>query len=136
MQFHINSNNILAQEQYGFRTNSSIKLATYKLINDILTALDNKLIIGGLSCNLTKAFDCVKHDILLRKLEHYGINDKTVDLKKSYLNDRYQREIIKHEYYKNTSVQDKVRHGVPQGSILGPLFFLLYIKGFVFFFRR
>ena len=128
LQFHINSNNILVQEQYSFRTNSSAKIATYNLINDILTALDNKLIGGGLSCNLTKAFDCVKHDILLGKLEHCGINDKAGDLKKSYLNDRYQREIIKHEYYKNTSVRDKVRHSVPQDSIFGPLFFLLYIK--------
>jgi len=70
----------------------------------------------------------VKHDILLGKLEHYGINDKAGDLIKSYLNDRYQREIIKHEYYKSSSVRDKVRQGVPQGLILGPLFFLLYIK--------
>jgi hypothetical protein len=108
LQFHINSNNILAQEQYSFRTNSSTKLAIYNLINDILTALDNKLIVGGLPCNLKTAFDCVKHDILLGKLEHYGINDKTGDLKKSYLNDRYQREIIKCVYYKNTSVWDKV----------------------------
>jgi len=128
LQFHINSNNVLAQEQYGFRTNSSTKLATYNLINDILTALDNKLIVAGLLCNLTKAFDCLKHDILLGKLKHYGVNDKTGDLKKSYLNERYQREIIKCEYYKNTSFRDKVRHGVPHGSILGPLFFLFYIK--------
>jgi hypothetical protein len=56
LQFHIHSNNILAQEQNGFRTSSSTKLDIYNLINDILTALDNKL-IGGLSCNLTKAFD-------------------------------------------------------------------------------
>ena len=86
LQIHIHSN-ILAQEQYGFRTNYSTKLVTYNLTNNILTALDNKLLIGGLSCNVTKAFDCVKHDTLLAKFGHYGINGMAGDLIKSYLNE-------------------------------------------------
>ena len=66
-QFHIHSNNILAQEENGFRSNSSNELATDNLKN-IWTALENKLLVGGLFCDFTKEFDCMEHDILLAKL--------------------------------------------------------------------
>jgi hypothetical protein len=65
LQFHIHSNNILAHEQCCFRTNSSTELATYNLTNNILTALDNKLLTLGIFCDLTKAMDCVKLYLLL-----------------------------------------------------------------------
>lgn len=60
-------------------------LATYTLTNNILTTLDNKLLVGGLFCDLAKAFNCVKHDKLLAKLEYYDINGKAGDPIKSYL---------------------------------------------------
>ena len=60
-------------------------LATYTLTNNILTALDNELLVGGLFCDLAKAFNCVKHDKLLVKLEYYGINGKAGDPIKSYV---------------------------------------------------
>jgi len=104
-------------------------MASFSFINNILEALNNKMWVGGIFCDLTKAFDYVNHNILLSKLEFYGITDKANNLIKSYLNDRYQRVVIKNSYSKNClSDWRKVRQRVPQGSILGPLFFLLYIN--------
>jgi hypothetical protein len=60
-------------------------LATYTLTNNILTTLDNKLLVGGLFCDLAKQFHCVKHDKLLAKLEYYDINCEAGDPMKSYL---------------------------------------------------
>jgi hypothetical protein len=123
---HIKVNNIIAKEQYGFRNNSSTEIASYNLINNILKSLNNKMWIGGITSisDLTKAFDYVNHNILLSKLEFYGITGRTNNLIKSYLSDRYQRVLIKNNYSKNCFLDwGKVKQGVPQGSILGRLFF-------------
>jgi len=128
VHYHIKNNNILANEQYGFRNNSSIEIASYNIINNILKALNNKMWVGGIFCDLTKAFDYVNH-ILLPKLEFYGITGRANNLIKSFLNDRYQRVLMKNKYSKTCfSEWGKVKQGVPQGSILLPLFFLLYIN--------
>jgi hypothetical protein len=85
--------------------------------------------VGGIFCDLTKAFDYVNHNILPFKLELYGITGRDNNLIKSYLNDRYQKVLIKNKFSKNyLSEWEKVKARVPQGSILGPLFFLLYIN--------
>jgi hypothetical protein len=91
--------------------------------------MNNKHTIGGIFCDLSKAFDCVNHRILLSKLEHYGIRGTFGALIKLYLTQRYQRVAIKDKTNTiNYSNWDLVKHGVPQGSILGSLCFLLYIS--------
>jgi hypothetical protein len=78
------------KEQYGFRRGFTTENAVYKLIKEVLNALSNKQIVGGIFCDLTKAFDCVDHDILISKIEKYGIIGKGKELFHSYIKDKYQ----------------------------------------------
>jgi hypothetical protein len=120
----------LVNKQFGFREKSSNEMATHYLLNTVLSSLDKKKkknFVGGLFCDLQKAIDCVNHDILLAKLEFYGISGIANKLMKSYLNNRYQRTVIKDNMSNKVSSEwELVKHGVPQGSILGPLPFLIY----------
>ena len=91
---HITNYNILSTEQYGFRSGLRTDNAAYKLTTEILNAMNNKLLVGGIFCDLEKAFDCVNHDILLYQLKFYGISDKALQLYESYLGNRYCRTAI------------------------------------------
>jgi hypothetical protein len=128
---HLITHNILVKEQYGFRENSSTQKAIFNLLKEIINALNNKRKAGGIFCYLHKAFDCVNHEILLAKLEFYGVTGNFLRLIRSCLEHRYQRvEIgIKSNHDKVYSEWERIKHGVPQGSVLGPLFFLVYING-------
>jgi hypothetical protein len=121
---HITTNSILVNEQYGFRTRYSTELATFSLINNILTAMNNNLKIGGIFCDLQKAFNCVNHEILLNKLEFYSIQGKFKTLIESYLTGRYQKVTLNINTTSNSSSDwELIKNCVPQDSILGPLFF-------------
>jgi len=85
---------------------------------------------GSIFCDLEKAFDSVNHDILQSKLTYYGISGKAKLLLESYLQNRYQRVHITNSYLNSKIVSKwtKIKYGVLQGSILGPLLFLTYIN--------
>jgi len=125
---HLKKNEVLVKEKFGFRDNSSTDMATYDLLNTVLLSLDRKLIVGGVFCDLQMAFDWVDHNILLHKLKFYGITGSTSKLMRSYLYNRFQRVLLKDETGKRPSEWALMKNGVPQGSILGTLLFLIYIN--------
>ena len=92
-------------------------------------AWNKKIHIGGIFCDLTKAFDCVNHGLLMAKLEHYGMQDVTYNWLKSYLIGRKQRvKINGNENQIHYYTWEIVKWGVPQGSVLEPLLFTVYVN--------
>ena len=119
---HLNNNVILNENQYGFWSKVSTENSSYILINEILTAINNKQMVGGIFFDLHKASDCINHAVLLEKMKFYGISGKFYNLVKSYLDGTYQKVILSCNNV-NESTWEKKKQGVPQGSLLGPIFF-------------
>lgn len=86
----LEKHNILAYEQKGFRKNKTINMAIYNFIKNVITNMDNKRPVCAIYCDMTQAFDYVNHDILLKKLEDYGIRGNILALMESYLKNRKQ----------------------------------------------
>ena len=115
---HLNRNGLFEEFQSGFRVHHSTETALVKVTNDLLMASDSGLVSILVLLDLSAAFDTIDHNILLQRLEsEIQIKGTALDWFESYLSDRFQFVHINHD----SSTYTKVRYGVPQGSVLGPI---------------
>ena len=115
----LEKHNFFSKFRFGFRENHSTELAVSYLVSEIANTMENGFITIGIFLDLSKAFDTINHQILLTKLHHYGIKGNVLNWFASYLLNQQQYS----EYGNAKSSSQILRHGVPQGSILGPLLF-------------
>ena len=123
----MNKYSILSDSQFGFRVGKSITQAAMKLTTTIVNAYHNKVYVSCFFLDLKKAFDTIDHEILLNKMSHQGFREQINHYLRSYLTGR--KQFVQVGEYKSESLT--ITKGVPQGSILGPLLFCLYINDIV-----
>jgi len=128
---HLQANNILVPEKFGFREGISIQQAFFILTDNILTALNQWQHVRGIFRDLSKVFDCVNHEILLGKLNCYGIRGLNIKWFVSCRTNREQRLYIisQNHQHKFSSNWGAMKFGVPQRSVLGLILFIINISG-------
>ena len=121
---YLEHNNVLNISQFGFRTGLSTIKAVESVVSEIMKGYESRSYTCVTLLDLSKAFDTVSHDILVSKLQFYGIQSNELNLIRTYLTNR--RQIVK---IKNVRSEELIiRTGVPQGSVLGPFLFVVYIE--------
>ena len=124
LSYHLETNNLLPPQQSGFRPGYSTMSLLLKLLSDWMTAIDKGCYVGAVFLDLRKAFDTVNHGILLDNLHDVGVNSRSLCWFQNYLADRKQSVMLGNVM----SSFKQITCGVPQGSILGPLLFSIYVR--------
>ncbi|KAK9891748.1 hypothetical protein WA026_016545 [Henosepilachna vigintioctopunctata] len=119
---------VIAAEQHGFTKCKCTDTALFELLDAVIVALEKGEVPMALLFDLSKAFDSVLHSVLLEKLELCGIRDIALKFIESYLSNRRQRVVVTVDGTAHFSEERILSRGVPQGSVLGPLLFLIYIN--------
>ena len=124
----LTKHNVIYNMQYGFRQQSSTELAVNHIVDDLSNCIDNKMVNCSVFLDLAKAFNTVDHCILIKKLEKCGVRGIALEIFKSFLAKRKQFTTVNGQ----KSTAKHIETGVPQGSTLGPLLFLVYINDLPF----
>ena len=126
VMFYFMENDILSHFQYGFCRGKSTQQSVFDFVKYVYSSLNNKKLFTAICLDVCKAFDCINHDILLLKLSKIGFSENTITWFKSYLN---RTQVVT---FKNCSSDElKIKTGIGQGTILGPLIFIFYINDIV-----
>ena len=122
--YHFESHGLLDPRQHGFRRDHSTCSAIFELTQYLYNSMDSKLFVSCVFIDYSKAFDTIDHDILYNKLTYYGLDDGVLAWCKDYL--RHRKQCVQIDHVR--SGEETMKYGVPQGSILSPLFFIIYVN--------